>query len=134
MSLPKTLPIEKESLAGLNAPSARRSAEGNVLVVNRDPEIRILLHRALSIGNFSSTSVSSSEEAMTCLSKGDHIAVIVSVESPESMKVIETLCASSRTVPVFAFSRAATPELVRDVMRVKVADFIFGSGYFLWAH
>ena len=102
-------------------------ATAEVLVVNRDPEVRMLLHKALFVGNYCSTSVTSESEAVACVRRGDYVAVIVSVESPEALDTLKSLRGASPELPVLAFSRAATPELVRDILRAGAHDFIFGT-------
>ena len=98
-----------------------------VLVVNTDPEVRLLLHKALFVGSYCSTSVANREEALTCLRKGGYVAVVVSLETPESVNTLEKIRGAFPALPVIAFSRAATPELVRDIMKTGADDFIFGT-------
>ena len=52
--------VDTTSRSAFETPAGSGSgshAEAEILVVNRDPEIRLLLQKALFVGNFSSTTV-----------------------------------------------------------------------------
>jgi DNA-binding NtrC family response regulator len=97
------------------------------LVLNRDPELRAFLSKALYAGNLSSTSVSSESEAFACLRKGSYGLVLIGMDSPESMDFLTKVREEFATLPLVALARTATPELVRQVLRAGATDFLFGS-------
>src|SRR2546425_11387426 len=98
-----------------------------VLVLNRDPELRAFLGKALYAGNLSSTSVSTESEAFACLRKGSYGLALVGMDSPESMDFLSKVREEFLTLPLLALARTATPELVRQVLRAGATDFLFGS-------
>src|SRR5262245_5612629 len=71
-------PFRPEATADENGSAPAAPAE--VLVLNRDPELRAFLDRALYAGNYSSTTVSTATEARACLRRGGVAVVLVSVE------------------------------------------------------
>jgi len=115
------------------SPSQAGSADGSVakhhevLVVNRDPELRALLSRALFAAQLSSTSVTGETDALVSLKKGEYGLVIVGIESQESIDFVGRAHAQLPAVPLVAIARTATPDLVRDVLHAGAADFFFGS-------
>ncbi|MBN1443377.1 MAG: sigma-54-dependent Fis family transcriptional regulator [Planctomycetes bacterium] len=127
MSLQKNTSAEALISRDETGEAAAQPTETDVLVVNRDPEVRILLNKALFAGNYGSTFVSSAEETLASLRRRAASAVIACVENPESLMTIQALRSEFPQIPVIAFSRFATPDLVRDVMRCRVDDFIFGT-------
>src|SRR5690606_28786185 len=101
--------------------------EAEILADNRDPEVRLLLQKALYVGHFSSTTVATRDEALTSLRRGSYGAAVVSIESSESLELMEELRRVFPRMILIAFSRAAPPELVRDVLRSGADDFVFGT-------
>lgn len=98
-----------------------------VLVVNRDPELRVLLGRALYAAQLSSTLVSLEGEAFASLKKSAFGLIVVGIESQESIDFVTRVSGQIPAVPLVAVARTATPDLVRDVLRAGAADFFFGS-------
>ena len=108
---------------GSITPTSRRE----VLIANRDPELRIFLEKTLFLGNLPSVRVSAPGEALRCLQSGAHDVAIVSIESPESVELIETIARDLPQVGILALSCTATPELVRGVFQAGASEFIFGT-------
>jgi DNA-binding NtrC family response regulator len=106
---------------------AGEAAPEEVLVINRDPEMRLFVQKALYLGSISSTLVATESEAAACLRKSRYGVVVVAIESPESLETIVRLRTLHRRLQIAAVARAATPELVRDVLRAGASDFIFGT-------
>ncbi len=104
-----------------------RERKFEVLVFNRDPELRIFLNKALFLGNASVTSVQKEEDVEKRLGVGDVGLLLVGIDSPKAMEFLARVSQQRNSVPVVAVARTATPELVRDVMRLGIADFLFGS-------
>jgi len=104
---------------------ATRSRE--VLVMGRDPELKIFLNKALFAGNLSYTSASTTKEALACLRKNAYGVFLVGVDSPDSLEFVTLTRREFPDVPVVGMARAATPELVRDVLQTGATDFFFGS-------
>ncbi|MBI4603668.1 MAG: hypothetical protein HY721_17075, partial [Planctomycetes bacterium] len=115
-------------LAGSAEPRREaRAASHEVVVVNRDPELRALLSRALYAADLPSAFVASDQELQACLRNGTRGLVVVSIESGESIELLSRLRRELAEVPLVAVARTATPDLVRDVMRAGATDFLFGS-------
>jgi|GEM_PF-507228 DNA-binding NtrC family response regulator len=108
-------------------PAVKRTKPRDVLVVNRDPELRTLLNRALYVVNLSSTTAPEEKEALTCLRRGDCGLVLVGIESQESLEFISRAHQQFPSVPIVGVARMATPDLVRDILQAGAADFFFGS-------
>ena len=115
--------------AAADAPreAGRPVSAREVLVVNRDPEIRAILSKAIYVANLSSTSVSSEAEAVACLRKTEYGLVIVGMDSPESVAFVTHAHAQFSSIPLVVVARTATPDLVRDILHAGAADFFFGS-------
>jgi DNA-binding NtrC family response regulator len=123
-----TLPdIEKKEARDATRQLERPVRSREVIVVNRDPELRALLNKALYVGNLSSTSVSSEAEAFACLRRSAYGLLIAGVDSGESIAFITRVRQAFPALPVVAVARTATPDLVRDVLKAGAADFVFGS-------
>lgn len=106
---------------------ALRQKPFEVVVFNRDPELRIFLDKALVLGNVSITNCVSREEVESTLHSGACNLILVGIDSPETMELLSNVVRSPTQTPVVAVARRATPELVREVMKSGVADFLFGS-------
>jgi two-component system response regulator HydG len=123
-----TIPgTEKKETSDTTRQLERSVKSREVIVVNRDPELRALLNKALYVGNLSSTSVSSDAEAFACLRRSPYGLMIVGVDSGESIAFITRIRQAFPSVPVVAVARTATADLVRDVLKAGAADFVFGS-------
>jgi two-component system response regulator HydG len=123
LTIPET--EKKETREETKVEQSVRSRE--VIVVNRDPELRALLNKALYVGNLSSTTVSSDAEAFACLRRSSYGLLIVGVESGDSITFITRARQAFPALPVVAVARTATPDIVRDVLKAGAADFVFGS-------
>jgi two-component system, NtrC family, response regulator HydG len=102
-------------------------AGGEILVLNRDPEVRSFLNRALFSGNFSSTSVNGPEEAKVILRRGGVAMVLLGVEdsiTPEQEALISQLAAERPELPVVAVGSRPPADLVRQVLLRGLRDFI----------
>ena len=124
LNIPET---EKKETRDETKQLERPARSREVIVVNRDPELRALLNKALYVGNLSSTSVSSDAEAFACLRRSPYGLLIVGVESGDSITFITRARQAFPALPVVAVARTATPDLVRDVLKAGAADFVFGS-------
>ncbi|MGQ9590129.1 MAG: sigma 54-interacting transcriptional regulator [Planctomycetota bacterium] len=108
--------------AGLAPPGCRQ-----VLVVDRDPELRVSIAKALFAAGFSHTAAPSPEEARACLRRGGYGLVVLEIESDESLRLLEELRREFPGIPAVAVSKIASPEIVRDVLRCGAEDFLFGK-------
>src|SRR5262245_49656141 len=119
---------EKKQASGQEAERAvPRTISREILVVNRDPELRAVVTKALYVGNLSSTSVSSEAEAFACLRKSPYGLLIVGIESNESIAILARARPNFPSLPIVGVARTASPEIVRDVLRAGATDFVFGS-------
>lgn len=116
---------KKNTAVGLRTIRPSRSCE--ILVVNRDPELGVLLQKALYVGSLASTSVSSEAEVEACLRKSDYSLVLVGIDSEQSIDLLRNIHSEFLKVPIVAIARAATPDLVREVLKAGALDFLFGS-------
>jgi len=116
-----------EMLQQAEKPAERFTKSREILVINRDPELRAVLTKALYVANLSSTTVSSEAEALACLRKNPYGLIIVGIDTPESLGLVSRAHQAYPSCPIFAIARTATPELVRDVLRAGAVDFVFGS-------
>jgi DNA-binding NtrC family response regulator len=126
-----SLPIEAQARASSAEAQPTRGARGTesreVLVLNRDPELRVLVNKALYIASLSSLGVSSETEALACLAKGDVGLFLIGVDSPESIELIARVHKDLPAMTILAVARTATPDLVRDILRAGASDFLFGT-------
>ena len=111
---------------GVRAPDGRVRRE-EILVVVRDPETRIFLEKTFFVGSLPCARVGSTEEARQCARDTCYSGVLVSIESVDSVELIECLHSEDPGLPIAALASSATPELVRDVMCSGAKDFLFGS-------
>ncbi|HVR74816.1 MAG TPA: sigma-54 dependent transcriptional regulator [Planctomycetota bacterium] len=105
----------------------RPSGTGEVLVVNRDPELRVVLGKTLYAGNLSATTVATEAETIASLRRGSFDMVLIGIDSPESIDLLARMRNEFPLIPVVAIARTATPDLVRDILRSGARDFLFGS-------
>jgi len=96
-----------------------------ILVINRDPELRVQVSKALYSGDISSTSAATEIEAFACLRKGTYGMLLVGIDSPEAMQLVANAHREFPHLPLLAVASTATPELVRDVMQSGATDFLF---------
>lgn len=106
---------------------SRREKPFNVLILNRDPELRIFLDKALFLGNTSVTTCVTRDEVESCLQEEVYGLLLIGIDSPDTMDFLKEISRTGTRLPIVAVARTATPELVRDVMKSGVADFLFGS-------
>jgi len=99
----------------------------DILVVNRDPEMRLLLEKSFFLGDFSSVRVGASRDALAYLESTPCHLVVVSIGSPESVELVRTIATMAPEIRVIAISAAATPELVREVLTAGAVEFLFGT-------
>ncbi len=114
-------PVRSERNGSCTAPCRVQE----VLLVQRDPELRVSLTKALFGAGFSHTPVSSPKEALACLRQGSFALVLLEIESEESIRFLGQARRAFPHIPIVAVSRIATPELVRDVLRAGAHDFLF---------
>ncbi len=98
-----------------------------ILVYNRDPELRIFLDKAFFRAAWTVIQASTSEEVRAAIERQRPGLLLVGIDRPEAMEFLESANEAWPTVPIVAIARAATPELVCDVMKCGVVDFLFGS-------
>ncbi len=98
-----------------------------VLVFNHDPELRLFLNKALYLGDMPVTWVRSREEVHSRSESGEYGILLVGIDSPEAMEFLSDAVEKYPAIGVVAIARTATPELVHDVMKMGVADFLFGT-------
>ena len=102
------------------------SRQGEVFVVNRDPEMRLFLDKAFFVGDLPCVRVATPQEALACAGESRYAVVLVSIESADSVDLVEWFVDGDPEVQVVAISSVATPELVRDVYRAGAVEFFFG--------
>jgi DNA-binding NtrC family response regulator len=117
--------IERPSME-VPAGESVRTRGGEIIVLSRDPESRVLLQKALLAQGLSIVTSSESFEARQALEESSAAALLVAIEGADSIDTIRSLAATARGLPVFAWSRAATPELVRSVIQAGAEEFYFG--------
>ncbi len=109
------------------AEDQRIGASADLLVLNRDPELRTFLNRALFSGNFSSSSVTSPEEARVLLRRGGISLVLIGIEdslAPETDEFLHELKSRYPDLPVVAVAPRPQADLVRRVLLRGVRDFV----------
>lgn len=129
MSTEQTLLTSEAKEPALDSPHSAQRPNGvrEVLVVNRDPELRTVLSRALFAANLTSTAVLTEAEALVFLKKSEYGLVLVGIDSQESVDFVSRTHAQFCETPIVAVARTATPDLVRDVLHAGAVDFFFGS-------
>jgi CheY-like chemotaxis protein len=132
----RTQPPAAEIAAAQRTPADRTRAApggppaGEILILNRDPEVRAFVNRALFAGNFSSTSVNGSEEAKAILRRGGVALLLLGIEdsiTPEQEALISQLVAERPELPVVAIGSRPPADLVRQVLLRGVRDFILDA-------
>jgi DNA-binding NtrC family response regulator len=121
---------DTKEIAASAAPAqgaGRSTKSREVLVVNRDPELRTVLTKSLYVASLSSTVVAAEVEAMACLRKTDYGLVLAGIDSAESIDFVTRAHVQFPVLPIVAIARTATPDLVRDVLHAGASDFFFGS-------
>ena len=121
------LTATESTVVGQQGSNQRTQQCLNVLVFNRDPELRLFLDKALLLGNASVTTCLTCAEVDASMEAGSYGLLLVGIDSPETMDFLRATARCNGGTPVVAIARTATPELVRDVMKSGVADFLFGS-------
>jgi two-component system response regulator HydG len=125
LTIPGTEKKQTSSEEGEHAGSKTVSRE--ILFVNRDPELRAVVTKALYVGNLSSTLVSSEAEAFACLRKTPYGLLVLGIDSNESIALLGRVRQGFPALPIVGVARTASPEIVRDVLRAGATDFVFGS-------
>ncbi len=118
---------ESSELAAATQETPRPTKGREVLVVNRDPELRAVLSRALYAASLSSTAVTTEAEALGLLGKAQYGLVLVGIDSQEAVDFVTRTHTQFAGAQIVAVARTATPDLVRDVLQAGAVDFFFGS-------
>ncbi len=117
---------EGSTTAGPSSAQPVRTFE--ILVLNRDPEMRTFLNRALLVGNFSSTMAVTVAEARAAVQRGDFALLLLGLDEtiPSEMDAfLNEVRAGWPEVPIVAVAPHPPAELVREAMLRGVHDFIF---------
>jgi DNA-binding NtrC family response regulator len=130
---PPSVPAGPAPAAAPSASGGPSGAEGlattgsEILVLNRDPELRAFLNRALFSGSFSFTSVENPGEARSCLRWGSICLLLVGIEEAIPAEIdafLNEVRSEWPQVALVAIAPRPAGELVREVMLRGVRDFL----------
>ncbi len=119
-------PARAESTSAERA-STQPARTFEILVLNRDPEMRTLLNRALLLGNFSSTMAVTVAEARAAIHRGEFALLLLGMDETipaELDAFLNEVRAGWPDFPIVAVAPRPPAELVREAMLRGVRDFI----------
>ena len=79
------LTATESTVVGQQGSNQRTQQCLNVLVFNRDPELRLFLDKALLLGNASVTTCLTCAEVAASMEAGSYGLLLVGIDSPETM-------------------------------------------------